>query len=141
MTFTRLSDDATLTPVMVYGPYETAREIRNISRELLHSSATRSTYVPPAARSGEYKLLFNTHGDAKDALAFFSDWSLYLFEPAATLPEGWGWVDGYYVYEGGDTPDDSFNATFIVLGDELHITQDDDVHKWHLTVPYKEASE
>jgi hypothetical protein len=152
-----------IEPIIVFGPFENAREVRNISRELLHDSDVRSTFVPTVERTGEYQLLFETYADAREAADKFTAASLfaysgpdaggtpahlavdggYIIEVPAT--SGWGTpeyleTDGGYVVEVPGTPatpDASFAATFIVWGGSLAITQNG---LWELRVPYKEVT-
>ena len=139
MTFTRSSDADTLTPTLVFGPFEVEREVRNISRELLHSNYTVSTFVPTVHRTGEFQCLFTTHAEAKAAAEWFTAASLFVYEGAATTA-GDLIVDefGYVVpAEPGDL-DTSFETQFIVWGGALSIRQN---QLWELTVPYKEIVE
>lgn len=116
MTFTRLSTSTALSPapVIVFGPFASEREVRNIARELLHDSATRSTFVPAGPRQGEFRLLYNSHAEAKTALTFFASASLYTYNVA----------------------DASLDTRFIVWGGNLRVIQNNP--KWELIVPYKE---
>lgn len=139
MTFTRFSDAATLEPGSVFGPFETDREVRNISRELLHSRETRNTFVPSTYRQGYFQLIFDTHSEARSAAAWFSEDSRYSYSgPEEVVGEGWEIVDDIIV-EVEPTIDTSFDTTFIVWGGGLTTIQTTTSH-WALRVPYKEVS-
>lgn len=128
----------TLTPEIVFGPFESERETRNIARELLHSRDVRVTYVPNANRTGEFQCLFETHAEAKAAASWFSEDSLYYFGgPEVTTDEGWEIVDDIIIETAQTTvADESFAMTFLIWGGGLRVTQNEPM--WELRVPYKE---
>jgi hypothetical protein len=154
MTFTRLTDNATLQPILVFGPHEEAREVKNIARELLHSSIVKITFVPTDARTGEYQLLFETHAQARAGFSFFDDQSLFRYSGPDTpgTPGHPGIPSGELIQDGGiiiespgippvppgppGPPDASFAFTFLVWGGPMTITQNS---LWELRVPYKEV--
>jgi hypothetical protein len=115
MSFTRVTGTVALSPapVLVVGPLEVEREVRNVARELLHSATVRSTFIPAANRNGTWVLLYATHADAKTAMDFFT-------------------VASFYTY---DVADASLDTRFIVM-DRMTITQNG---YWELTIPFKEV--
>jgi hypothetical protein len=116
MSFTRVTGSVALspTPVMVFGAFEVEREVRNVAQELLHSSTTRSSFIPATNRKGSWKLLYASHANAKTAMDFFT-------------------VASFYTY---DVADASLDTRFIVHGGNLSITQNGTY--WELTIPYRE---
>jgi hypothetical protein len=136
MTFTRLSDDATLTPVMVFGPYEQTRRSRQIVRELAESGEVRVAWRPPSRRRGTYMLLFSTYAAALSAQSWFLENSEYDFE-GPTVGEGvYEVVDGYIV-EVPPTTDAGFSMRFVLDEEEPTINQNDPM--WELRVSYQEV--
>lgn len=137
MTFTRLTDDATLEPLLVFGPFQTERDSRNIATPLLHSSAMRVTYSAMTHRTGEFQLLFETFSEAKAGVEFFAAQSEYTFDgPEETVGGGLEVVDGYVV-ETDPTPDPSFDLRFVVVG-VPRISQNG---LWEVYLPYAEVPE
>lgn len=135
--FTRVSDDSTLIPTMVFGPYEQTRQVQNIVRPVMQSAEVRVAYLPTVYRSGEYMCLFDTYAEAKAAVDYFSAFSLYLFE-GPTTTEAMLIQDGGYIVEvEAGTPDTSFAMQFAVSG-AMTITQNG---LWELRVPYQEVPE
>lgn len=135
--FTRLSDDATLIPIQVFGPFEQTREVRNIVRTVMQSANVRVAYSPTVYRRGEYQLLFDTYADALEATDYFSSFSLYQFEGPA-IDAGILIQEGGYVLESDGTPDAGFSMRFVVAPGDLTITQNG---LWELRVPYQEVPE
>lgn len=136
--FTRLSDDETLIPTLVFGPYEQAREARNIVRPVMESAEVRVAFLPIVYRKGEYQLLFDTYAAAKDAIDFFDAFSYFYFE-GPTLGAAVLITDGGYILEADpDSPDVSFAMRFVVAPGDLTITQNG---LWELRVPYQEVPE
>ena len=64
VTITRLSDDATTSPVMIVLPYEITDESRNIETDLLNGDMA-ITLVAPRPATGQLTLLYATEADAR----------------------------------------------------------------------------
>lgn len=133
--FTRVSDDEVLTPLVVFGPFEQSREVRNIVRPIMQSAEVRVSYSPTVYRRGEYQLLFETYEQAHTAINYFSDFSLYIFE-GPTVPIGTLIQVGGYLIESDGTPDAGFSMQFAVAPGDMTISQNG---LWELRVPYQEV--
>lgn len=134
-TFTRSVDSETLTPIMVYGPYENELEAQTVAHRLAQSADVRVTYRPLANRTGEFGLLWSTYDEAHDAARWFGRAATYHFDGPST-PLGYVIVDGMVVMGTGE-PDATYAMDFIVSG-PLRIRQD---VRWELTVPFTEVTE
>jgi hypothetical protein len=135
MTFTRTTDSATLTPIMVFGPYANAVESRNVVRPLLQSSSVRVTYIPQTLRTGELQLLLASYADAVSGIAYFGEASSYQFNGPVTDTTGYSIVGNVIVWNGAI--DDTFDLLFAVADGQFRIDQAE-ADMWTLTVPFKE---
>lgn len=133
MTFTRSTDSATLTPLIVFGPYENSYEVRNIARPLLQSSSVRVTYVPQGPRDGKLMLLFASYANAVAAAGYFAPAASFTFNGPVVTTTGYTIVNNV-VLPVGDI-DDTFDMTFIVTGGTVDIEQNE---LWEVSVPFKE---
>lgn len=136
MTFTRVSDAETLTPLLVFGPYENERTVRTAVVPLAESANVRIVYNHVGLRTGEFMLLFDSYWDALVGSDFFTARSTYNFD-GPTIPGGYEIVDGMVVYTA--EVDSTFDLRFVVHGSGIRIVQNDP--KWELRIPFHELVE
>ena len=136
-SFTRLSDDAELTPLIVYGPYVNNREASTVVHRLAESSDVRVTYRPVKNRAGEFMTLWDSYDAAYDASTWFGANSKYLFNGPPLAP-GYVIVDGMVVWSDGGV-DTSYAFEFVVAAGDLSIVQEE-AKKWTLRLPFHEVT-
>lgn len=135
-TFTRLSDDETLVPLLVFGPYETERPVQNIVRPIMQSAEVRVTYLPAVYSQGEFQLLFDSYSSAKEAVEFFAEASQYTFDGPSIGAGELIQVGGYVMESDGTDLDTSFAIQFVVAPGPMRISQNG---LWEVRVPYQEV--
>lgn len=95
-----------LDPLLVVAPWEETTEPGTVTHRLMHDSAHRFTYRPPAPTTGVFELLFGSYAAARAARSWLS-------APAT-----------FTIYEPVD--DDHLTQAFMVTGDDLEIEQSDE---------------
>lgn len=136
MTFVRTTDLAEYTPVLVFGPYENARESRNVAVPLMESSNVRVVYNYTSLRTGTLNLLVERYADAVEAANFFAAQSSFNFNGPYACG-GYVIEDGMVVTVG--EVDETFDLRFFVAGGAIEITQADPM--WEVRVPFHELIE
>lgn len=138
MTFTRQSDDATLTPILVVAPSEQSRETPTVARRVAQSNAVRVTYVgAPAPRRGTLTLLFATYLEVNAAASFFSEPSLFEWDGAENAPRDYVIVN-YRIFEQADSGSGDFAMQFAVSGGDITL-RGTETTGWELDLPYLEV--
>lgn len=119
-------------PLLTVGPFTAARPPRSITHQLLHSSATRKTYVPPAPARGRFELLAPTADAALDLVRWFTTEHAYMFYDTAA-PDLAVTFDVHS--EGGDVEYEQIKA-----GDGLLLAPATGEPTWVVRVPWIEAT-
>lgn len=136
MSFQRVSDDAVLEPVLVFGPFEQERESRNVVTPLMESDETTVAYFPAVRRGGEFQTLFATYQAAHEACDYFTVASLFDFSGPATTAGEYIVSAGRIILSAGEA-DPAFSLRFAVAAGGLRVTQNEDL--WELRIPYREV--
>lgn len=142
MTFTRRSDSATLSPLLVNAPFQHARRSGTVARPLAQSPEVRVTYTGGSEpRSGTLSLVFQSYSSALAGMDFFTSGSLFEYDgvnPSAT--NVYVIVDGFIV-ESADTDTGEFAIVFAVPRDDQIELSGTQGTGWEIRVPYVEVPE
>lgn len=118
VTITRLTDDATTSPMMIQLPYQITDESRNIEDDLLNGDMAIAL-IAPRPGTGELTLLYDNETDARAGR------SLHRVASAFALV---------------DTDNPAANITYVLgpRGQTLSIDEDTQ-EMWALVVSYREV--